>query len=98
MAVALPLLDVAGWASGPTKCGWLCLHPSQMWLAGPSAHPKVAAKIKKWLHTCVQRVGVSGTLKIDYELFRVIGLKYGEEPPPVFAFFIFRLLPFIVSP
>ena len=40
VTVALPLLDVAGWASGPTKCGWLGLHPSQVWLAGPSAQTK----------------------------------------------------------
>ena len=42
VAVALPLLDVAGWVSGPTKCGWLCLHPSQMWLAWPPSQPSVA--------------------------------------------------------
>ena len=27
--------------------------------------------------------------KIDHGLFRVIGPKYGGEPPTVFAFFIF---------
>ena len=36
--------------------------------------------------------------KIDHGLFRVIGPIYGGEPPPVFAFFIFWLLPFIVPP
>ena len=44
----------------PKLDGWL--GPNQKWLAGTKALSKVAAKIKKWLHTCVQRVGVSQTL------------------------------------
>ena len=36
--------------------------------------------------------------KIEHGLFRVIGLKLVGEPPPVFVFFIFPLLPFIVPP
>ena len=36
--------------------------------------------------------------KIDHGLFRVIGLKYGGEPSPVFEIFIFWLMPFIVPP
>ena len=77
MTVAVPKLDVAGWAPGPAICGWLD-WPSQKlfpkidvagWASGASeysAQPKVAAKIKKWLHTCVQRVGVSRTLHSDF--------------------------------
>ena len=54
-------------------CSWLGLWPSKMWLAWRSAQakmdvaqPKVAAKMKKWLHTCVQRVGVSRTLIMTF--------------------------------
>ena len=32
VAAAVPKLDVAGWASGLSKCGWLALGPSQKWL------------------------------------------------------------------
>ena len=35
-------------------------------------------------------------LKIDYELFWVIGLKYDIKSPPDFSFLIFSSLPFIV--
>ena len=35
-------------------------------------------------------------LKIDYEFFRVIGVKYGNKSLPIFEIFIFSLLPFIV--
>ena len=55
-------------------CGWLGHWASQKWLAGPWAQLKVAAKIKKWLHTCVQRVGVSRTLLVmDTDNITVLG-------------------------
>ena len=47
VAVAVQKLDVADWASGPAKCGWLGIRPSQkwlpelMWLAGPLAQLNV---------------------------------------------------------
>ena len=37
-------------------------------------------------------------LKIDYEFFRVIGVKYGNKSHPFFEISIFSLLPFIVPP
>ena len=36
--------------------------------------------------------------KIDHGLFRVIGLKLGGEPRPVFEIYIFSLLPYIAPP
>ena len=36
--------------------------------------------------------------KIDYEFFRVIGVKYGNKSPHFFEIYIFSLLPFIVPP
>ena len=37
-------------------------------------------------------------LKIGYEFFRVIGVKYGNKSPHFFEISIFSLLPFIVPP
>ena len=37
-------------------------------------------------------------MKIDYEFFRVIGVKYGNKSPHFFKILIFSLLPFIVPP
>ena len=37
-------------------------------------------------------------MKIDYGLFRVLGLKYDKKSPYGFDFLIFLLLPFIVTP
>ena len=37
-------------------------------------------------------------LKIEYEFFRVIGVKYGYKSPHFFEILIFSLLPFIVPP